>query len=133
MILYRDILNETEVGFHGANIFFDGNCESFAYALNKLFGYQMMILWNKKEDWFYHMFCYKNGKFIDYNGIQSKYKFMKNMKLIDNAGYGSIRLKNCVLVKDEDKVNKYLDECFSRSVYDKAIEFIKKNKKLYKV
>jgi len=106
-------------------------CESFALALNKQFGYKFAALYSKKENWYLHIFCYKNNKYVDVDGVQTLAEICKKFK--NGAEFEGITLKECVLLKKQNQVKNLISRGFDKVWYSSALKKIGKNLRKYQV
>ena len=105
--------------------FVNAGCESFAVALNKVFGYDFAMLYSKHDDWYLHVFCITKGKCIDANGVQTISQILQKFK-VDKPH--TIRLKDCILEKNQERIMHFISQGFVKSYFMRAAKVINANK-----
>ena len=99
--------------FEFADIFLQGVCQLFAYALNEQFGYPVYIIEELPEPKKVHVFCKSNDKekYIDIRGITSIFNTLMKEKIL--FGCSSDTSKEYLFVEDD----------FSGDYYSIALDF----------
>lgn len=121
-------MNECEELYEDANIFLQGSCQLFAYALQEMFGYEIYEIKNQYRAGF-HVYAqatvHNIPVFIDVRGITSNFHcFLQGLKYIDKQHYICQKYSG-------EKLEKDLLEEGAQFGYDFAKYIVKKYSKEY--
>ena len=100
--LWNDDLEGQAWCYDDAQVFSQGSCHLFAYALNEFFGYEIMEI---KQGVSCHYFCQANGEdgkvFIDVKGVTTDWEqFIKAIDFISDPNCARIKHYRAELIEE---------------------------------